>query len=381
MAIGWLLLFALFLSMVQRIIFGSRRLSKIEYARYFNAQNCYAGDAIELVERIYNSRILPVPWLRLESRIHSGLRFQSRFNLDVSEGDLFQHHKSLFSLGPHTQVVRRHQVVCDKRGYYSLDSAFMTGGDLLGIETGSRSLQLNAELIVYPKLVSIDDISLPSHSWQGDITVKRWIVEDPFMFSGVREYRYGDPLNHINWKATARSGNLQVHHKDFTADHSLIIYLDFSVSEGFWQSVMNMGKINELKEKGISYAASIAQFALSKGIETGFGCNGSTQDSPGEVVKVPSSSGSVQFTSLQETMAKLRLESVQPFDMFLEDDVLQNVVNTDYLLITPYLSEKTQIQIDRLKSYGNAVEVLWLHPEDQEQVVEKSREGKEVESV
>ena len=38
----------------------------------------------------------------------------------------------------------------------------------------------------------------------GDTFNRFKYIEDPFEFASIREYQPSDPLNHINWKYTAR---------------------------------------------------------------------------------------------------------------------------------------------------------------------------------
>jgi len=194
----------------------------------------------------------------------------------------------------------------------------------------------------------------------GDVVVKRWIVEDPFMYAGVRNYQSGDPLNHINWKATARVGKMQVHKRDYTADPKLMIYLNLDISEDMWDAVTEPERI----EKGISYAASIAQYAISNGIETGFGCNGYLIDCPGKPVRIPPKSGVAHLTYLFEAMAKLVIKREVTFFTFLEEDIQSGVAATDFLFITPYISERMENQIARLRERGNEVEILYLPKEN-----------------
>lgn len=59
-----------------------------------------------------------------------------------------------------------------------------------------------------PGDVSIDRLKLPMHRLGGLLEGRRGMVEDPFAFAGMREYDGTDPMNRINWKASARSGNL-----------------------------------------------------------------------------------------------------------------------------------------------------------------------------
>ncbi len=357
MSVEWFIFVAVLITILQSYIFTKYGLRKIRYARYFNVPAVFEGQEVEMVEVISNEKLLPVPWLRVESKISANLEFQRQFNLDIQHQ---QFHKSLFSLTSYMRITRRHRVKCLKRGCYLLNSVAMTCGDLFGFQNTSRTFSLDAQLLVYPKLMRLDEIPLPHHSWQGDVTVRRWIVDDPFMVSGVREYTYGDPLNRINWKATARTGKLKVHNLDFTANPRLMIYLNVDISESMWDAVTEPERI----ERGICYAASIAQHAISRGIEIGFGSNGYLVDNEGEPVRIPPRCSSEHLISIFEALAKLVVARSVTFFTFLEQDLAKGVTGMDFLIITSYVSERMQNQIKRLEEYGNAVEILRLHRQE-----------------
>lgn len=363
MSIYWFVIVTFVILIIESVVFKRWVFAGVQYQRYFNTRAVYEGESVEMVEQISNRKLLPIPWMKLESMIHANLQFKTQSNLNINRGQYYQNHKSVFSLTPFMQIVRRHQITCLKRGSYSLDTATMTSGDLLGIQSRAKAIKVNAQLLVYPKIMPMRQIALPSHSWQGDIVVRRWIVEDPFLISGVRDYRYGDTLNHINWKATARAGKLQVNNRDFTADHRLMIYVNFEDSEQMWDAVTEP----ELIEKSISIAASVSQYGISQGIETGFGCNGYIEHAPKQAVRIPPRNSREQLMAIYETMARLEIARSVPFDTLLEQDVIEGRSNTDYLLITSYVSDNIQNQINQLKRRGNAVEILQV---DKEHAVE-----------
>lgn len=358
MSVHWLLFITLLILSIQVILFRAFGHKGLKYERYFSTRGCFEGEEAEMVERIANRNIVPVPWLRLESLIHAGLRFYSQANLDINNGQLFQNHKSMFSLMPYTQITRRHRIYCSKRGCYRLNTASLTYGDLVGLYRNTLKLSLDAELLVYPKLASLEELALPSHSWQGDLVVRRWIVEDPFMISGAREYRYGDPLNGINWKATARSGRIQVHQRDFTADHRLMIYLNVEDHEKMWSQVND----EALFEKGLSIAAAIAQHATQLGMEVGFSTNAPSVDSK-EPVKVEAGNGAGHMTFLLETMAKVVVARSIPFDTLLEEEAAVGTTNQDILIISAYISDKMRIPMEQLRYQGNSIDTLLLQKE------------------
>lgn len=359
MKVQWVIFIVFMVTILQSWVFGKWLLKGIQYDRFFSMPAVFQGEDVEMVERITNRKLLPVPWLRVESKISQNLQFKKQYNLDIKHA---QFHKSLFSLMPYTGISRRHKVHCIKRGCYRLNSVALTCGDLLGVRDISKEYELSAQLLVYPKFIPLEDIPFFSRSWLGDVVVKRWIVEDPFMYAGIRNYSPGDPLNHINWKATARTGQLQVHKRDYTADPNIMIYLNLDIDENMWEAVTEPERI----ERGISYAASIARDAISQGIDAGFGCNGYVIDEPGSPIRITPGSGEGQMLFLLETMAKLVIERSVTFHTFLEEDISKGISGIDFLFITASINQRIENQIKRLKDHGNSVEILWLHPDDGE---------------
>lgn len=358
MSVHWLLVVAAAVILAQGKMYQWLGLRAIRYSRHFDTQACFQGDEVHLVEVIANHKLLPLPWLRLESVIPGGLRFHSQANLDIVSGELFHNHRSLFSLMPYTKVTRRHRVTCIRRGCYDLKSAAMTCGDPFGLFVASRMFQFkeSTRLLVYPERIPFEDIPLPSHSWLGNITVRRWIVDDPFLIAGVRAYQYGDPMNAVNWSATARVGALQVHRNDTTADHRIMVLLNTEITETMWGAVT----IPERIEKGIAYAAAIVESCIAKGIDTGFGCNGPLLERPGESVRIGPAGGGAHLTDIYTAMAMLAIESTERFGDFLERELLSSTTRMDYVLLTSFVSERMERQFEQLRQNGNAIEVIPL---------------------
>src|SRR5699024_2401129 len=216
-----------------------------------------------------------------------------------------------------------------------------------------------AEVIVYPNLAAIEDIPLPSHSWLGEMVVRRWIMEDPFLTAGVRDYEAGDALNTINWKATARTNQLQVTKNDFSADHYLMIYVNCNQTSDIWLPIVD----EDLIEESLSYAASIAAFSISKGVSTGFGCNTYIGQKSNDTIRIEPENSQHQLTYIFETMAKLTIDANKSLTYFLQEDIDRKVSGKDILIITTHVSAEMREQIETLKSMGNAVETIIMASE------------------
>lgn len=412
-------IFVLLLSMfalvsLQAAVFGRYGVSRIRYSRQFRVAECYAGDTIELVEVIENHKWLPVPWIRVESMIDAALRFRTEEAVHIDEGRKTQYHKSLFTLGPYRRIRRRHKITCTKRGVYRLSSVTVTSGDLLGIMERTRRYPVDAELVVYPAVTGMEDVPLPSHGWQGDVTVRRWLVDDPFTVAGVRDYRSGDPMKLIHWKATARAGSLQVYRREFTAERRLMVMLNVEDRE----TTRDLVHHEEVIERGITYAATIVSDAIRQGLAVGFGHNGHRVERtegngrtaegtmPDGTVRqsrlfrgggaernagsrllrgavpptggeeppasagpasgcgrVPVGGGREHLMAILEEMARIELRRRVWFHDFLEPDCAAADEKRDYILITAHLSDALRERIRRLEEAGHSVEVLHLEPD------------------
>ncbi|GAB6931340.1 DUF58 domain-containing protein [Paenibacillus sp. JCM 10914] len=352
----WILIIAAIMVLIQGKLFRSFSFKKLSYRRAFKVNACYEGDAVELVETIENRKAFPVPWLRVESQFRTGLVFDSQLNLDISEGQFNQNHKSFFSLLPWTKIVRRHRIKAGRRGVYKLGTVSMTTGDLLGMESMVKSHTLAGGIVVYPMPIDVSDMELPVQTWMGDLLVKRWIMEDPFYISGVREYRDGDPLKDIQWKATARTGQLQVHRRDTTADSRLMIYLNIEDHEQMWSKVTKPEPI----EYGIRQSAGIAAHLLSQGMEVGFGSNGMLGEESSEDAFIPIAGGRSQQDLILEMLARLELIRRLSFHDYLGQELHRHREIRDILILTTYVSPRLEQMLQQFRDLGHTIQIVYL---------------------
>ncbi len=332
---------------LQAALFGLWGLKKVRYERKFTRSELFAGETNEMVETIENRKWLPVPWLRVESRMPESFRFGRQQNLSV---DGSRYHRSMFFLSPYRRIIRRHAVRCDARGVFDLSSVVISSGDLFGLKAKSSEGDMRLSVTVYPRLLNPDELILPSSRWQGELIVKRWIVPDPFLYSGIREYRAGDPLRDVHWRASARTGKLQVMQRDFTASPRLMILINVQVAERQWNK-LNEGEA-ALIERAISLAATAALHAIANGVEAGIGCNGAMTDgAQGETLCILPAASPQQRQILLNALAHIKTERQLSFHTYL--DALPGMTGMDFLIITPYISPMLEQRADLLRARGN----------------------------
>lgn len=317
---------------IQSWAFGKFILEKVEYDCVFSKNEAYEGDSLYLVETIHNKKLLPVPWLKVDINSSRWLEFANTKSVIAQE---FRYVTSNFFLKSHQRIVRSWNLKCLKRGVYAIKSVTLVSGDLLGKNIVSKPVGIDAAITVYPTIIRLEDYFIPMRQLQGDIIVKRWINEDPFIVSGAREYYPGDPMNRIHWSASARQGQLMVRKNDFTAQNGLTVLLNIqSIETEYFDAVRK-----ELIELGIKAAASIFDISLSEGSPVRFATNGSTIDGNSQMIVTSEASGREHVAELMKILAKLELKCIKDFEDFVEG-IISKLRDTDIILITAYLTEK-----------------------------------------
>ncbi|MBO4298017.1 MAG: DUF58 domain-containing protein [Clostridia bacterium] len=358
MSIVWILVSVGIVILAQGVLAALFGLKNVGYDRRFSRRSAYEGEQVELVEVIRNRKILPVPWVRVESRISPFLRCGHGGQSEEREISADQYHKSVFYLGPFSQITRRHDVACLKRGHYEVGSVALTAGDLLAVWMTNRQMNIACALDVYPRLLSEDELDTPSTRWQGELAVKRWIMPDPFLVSGIRDYRAGDPLRDVHWRASARTGTLQVKTRDYTADPRMLVVLNVQASEEQWGDLMDYEQ--EGIEQGVRIAATLCKRALDAGVEAGFATNGcmTGEKGTGKTILIPARRSNDQMELLLTAMARMEIHREITFPTLLE--TLCSLQGEDILILSVYDSEQIQARVDMLRAAGNSVTMMRL---------------------
>lgn len=231
----------------------------------------------------------------------------------------------------------------------------LVSGDLLNMRTESIPVRVDASLMVYPEIIDLEDVFEPVNFIQSDRTVRRWIVDDPFIIAGSREYTGSEPLNRVHWPATAKEGRLMVRKNDFTSQTSLAILLN--MQSGLYEHNDIVDK--EIVELGIKAAATLLDRALREGVTVRMGTNGCISKGQDEMIFTGEAADREHVAGLLKILAELNMRTVKDFEVFL-DDRLGEVENSGIVIITPYLSIRMCEQIRQLRDMSNDVRVILL---------------------
>jgi uncharacterized protein (DUF58 family) len=166
----------------------------------------------------------------------------------------------------------------------------------------------------------------------GVLLARRALFDDPTLLAGSREYRAGDPMRRIHWKATARTGDLQVRVCDPSTTASLMIVLNLNTFQHVWQGVEP-----ERMETAISVTASLAVWALEKDFAVGVRSNGivaGIENSP----RLASSANPRQAPMILEHLARLAFSGRYTPEEILLDETRRLGANGSMIFVTSILT-------------------------------------------
>ncbi len=286
-------------------------LAGLRYRRVLGASRLNFGEDTEITVEITNAKPLPLAWLRIHDEWPA--------HIPLLTGQLGYSHKperrmleNWLAMRWYERVRRVYRLRGAHRGAYAFGPAELTSGDLFRFRWRSQNLDAIDTLLVYPKLIPLDEWRLPSGRPLGEALASRRLVPDPLRFAGVRDYVSGDNPRHIHWKNTARWGRLQTRIFDPEATQALALVADVQTSEQgtYWV-------VPAYLELIASAAASIADRALDERRAVGLFTNATAARQPG-AIEVPISRAPGQRTVLMEALARMRGFALVRADVVLD---------------------------------------------------------------
>jgi len=323
----------------------------------FSQDAAFEGDALFLTETLANKKLMPLAWLAVKFQISKHLLFDEQTR-SVSDAN---YKNDLFSIMGRREITRRMRITCAKRGYYTINSANIVSYNLLFTEkvitdisfadksaAGSRT-----RLLVYPKLLSQDDITQGGGDIEGLITARRFINPDYFELKGIREYAPMDNFKSVNTGASAKMGCLMVNIYGQTISKDVTIYLNLQPYAAYTDPA--------LLEKAISLAASLAKLYIEQGTCVRV-ISGSLDIIEKDIIDTGAGSSVSHLYSIFASLARLDLNSqAAPIIDFLPKPAYYANENKIHILISTYKDEALCARHNELKTYYH--NMYWIMPQ------------------
>ena len=334
-------------------LWGRYCLAGVTYARQFGAQRLFCGDTTDLWVEIVNAKPLPLAWLSADDEFPAEAQVT---NVELTRAS-DTHRRTLstvLTLRWYERVRRHYQLTFQQRGAYDFGPVLLSSGDLFGFRTRYLDVPHRHTLVVYPKVVPLENLNLRAAHPLGDFALKRSQVADPLRLAGARDYRPGDSLRHIHWKATARRGTLQTKTFDPSASHQLLLFLNAQTLEHAYEGV-----VTEYLETAIVVTASVAQAGLEARYPVGLFTNGTAREVRHRV-RLPASRHANQATHILETLAHLTPLVFFSFEDLLRAEMPSLPVGTTLIVVSAVVTESLLSVLLDVQARGHPVALIMV---------------------
>ncbi len=293
------------------------------------AKDYEIGEEIPITSVVENNRLMLVSYLRVEES------FPPHFSVAKNVYSLF--------VLPWQRVKRTYKIQGQKRGLHRITQSLLELGDFVGFSSEERRVTINQSLVILPKQVRLAESLVPLGPLGGEITVKRWIIDDPLMIIGIRDYTGNEPQRFIHWPSSAKFGSLMVKKLDFTSDNSVLVILNVEASRSRWQPIEE-----ELIDAAVSLARGVLEEFEELKVPYGLVTNAYNDQSGNWGYQYHAGLGAGHLGALLHTLGSMHFRVPGLFENTLAD-IRRTMGNyTTAVIVTPRLIEPYLEPINRL---------------------------------
>lgn len=280
--------------------YWSRHLfDRVTLRRTLGERRAFINEPVDLTVELENRKPLPLPWYEWRLAVADPIEVAGE-NLVAHAVPGLSWMMRRGAMGWYERRSWQVKASAGIRGHHQVGPATIRSSDLFGVFPRVHADEVVDHLLVFPRVYTLDELGLPAERPFGERKGGSRIFEDPLRISGLREYRPGDPLKRIDWKATARGGDLMSRVYEPSATQQLYIALNIDTLEHAWE-----GYLKDELERAVSAAASVAVWGAGQRYSVGLLANGSFPDADRPMRLAPSRSRE-QLTKLLEALAVIQ---------------------------------------------------------------------------
>lgn len=347
----WLiiLLAALCIGLLERF-WANHAMQYIRFSGQCDTLLAEPGQKVTWSSTVENHSRLPIPFVRLELRFPNETKppERDRWVSSHSRTGLQQWHtEERLSVLPRRSCTRRLIITPTRRGQFTPGSCRLSVGDLLGFRESSMEIPAG-KLIVMPERARNKPALEAVGGFLGDLSVRRFMLEDPILTIGFRDYTGREPMKDVSWTRTAMTGKLQVKQYDHTAEQTVTVLLN------------TYGGTEEELEAAFRLTRSVCEELEKKKIPFAFRTNGNLTAPVGKLFFLSEGLGQQHLNTILYSLGRADYTCFHSFSDLVRKALDHRKSNESFLVITPHHSQDHLPWIRKLESAsGNRVCILY----------------------
>ncbi len=305
-----------------QFIVTPRIIRHLRYHYGYDASLAEPGEKIVYTGKLVNNWFLPAVYVSLAVMLPEGASVANSKDNETYRMCLLPHRSS------------RHSLIFDlpRRGVYRGGKYFVESGDFLGFRSFVDSGSIDGVITVMPRKCKDETVIEALGGFLGDISVRRFIIEDPVLTIGFRDYTGREPMKKISWPHSAKTGKLVVKNNDYTVEINVAV-------------VLNMASGTDAeKEKSLEIVRTVCEELEEARIPYQFISNGDAGNRK-------EGFGRLHLTAIMTDLGRSKLVSFTSLDTLIDRCIADRKNNRSYIVVTPPLSAEDRASLGRLSEY------------------------------
>lgn len=224
----------------------------------------YQGPRVEI------RRTLRTDWAQVGDQLEENWVLQNLGRLwvlwiEVSDGSTLPDYNArrVVATGPGGAEHWTTSALCRRRGRYRLGPLALEMSDPIGLFRYRRAEAGTREMIIYPPLVQLATLQRPRGQRGGVASAALLNILPTPNAGGLREYRPGDPLSFVHWRAVAHTGKMMV--KEFDQEIAGAVWIVLDLARAVHSGTDDTATV----EIAVVLACSLANLMLTEGRTVG----------------------------------------------------------------------------------------------------------------
>ncbi len=331
-------------------------LEDVHYERLLPQKRAFIGETVPITLALTNRKPLPLPWVQIDDPIGDGLEVVEGITHSDSYTGTHRVRQSV-SMAWYERTLWDYKVRPTRRGLLEVGPVTIESGDPFGFTSEFKNEYHKDTILVYPRMVSLGELGIPSVRPLGDVRGGLRIYPDPSRPVGLRGYVRGDPLKWVDWKATARLQEMQVRQYDPSTATTVVLVVAVDTDEPYWET----HDPDEL-ERVILAAAAVAGYATEEGYVIGLFSNDLRIPEDGRMT-VPPSHGREHLSEVMAALAMMKNFAVAPMAEQLSAHSRVLPAGATLVVTAGFLPEDLVAALGELKRRGHKIVVIYTGKE------------------
>ena len=303
-------------------------------------------ESFTITSVVENQKKMMVPFVRMVEN------FPADIQLDLDKSAVYHGNNevqvtSRFYLMPNQVFTRLVDAKIPQRGCHYFRQAVLYGGDFLGMKENVQYYNNHQEVVVMPKSVDCPALNKTLGDYLGDLSVNRFILEDPVLTIGFREYTGREPMRAISWTQTSRFGKMMVKNYDHTLDLSITILLNV-------KTPYRTDESEALVEDCFRLVRAACETLEDKQVKYNFSTNASIAGFAGSWSEIGEGLGGNHFLTVMEGLGRATSIATETFATTLDRAYHKAESGRSFIIVTPQIDDDWQPELQKLQEISAA---------------------------